>query len=119
MHGPCSPVARTVLLTVFFGYKPRLYPGYHVENRVTPHSDAGSRKGDVKGMYFASAPAGISGFRIKCGMTKTGIPGSRIGVRDDQMTVSGAMTKTRSPVRPMGESGKKNGGEGRTREKDV
>ena len=54
-----------------------------------------------------------------CGMTKAGIPGSRIGVRDDQMTVSGAMTKTRSPVRPMGESGKKNGGEGRTWEKDV
>ena len=48
-------------------------------------------------MYFASAPAGISGFRIKCGMTKTGIPGSRIGVRNDQMTVSGAMTKARSP----------------------
>ena len=84
-----------------------------------PARDAGSRKGDEKGMYFASAPAGISGFRIKCGMTKTGIPGSRIGVRDDQMTVSGAMTKTRSPVRPMGESGGKNGGEGRTWEKDV
>ena len=70
-------------------------------------------------MYFASAPAGISGFRIKCGMTKTGIPGSRIGVRDDQMTASGyGMTKARSPP-PMGESGKKNGGEGRTWEKDV
>ena len=55
----------------------------------------------------------------KVRQTKTGIPGSRIGVRDDQMTVSGAMTKTRSPVRPMGESGKKNGGEGRTWEKDV
>ena len=83
-----------------------------------PARDAGSRKGDVKGMYFASAPAGISGFRIKCGMTKTGIPGSRIGVRDDQITASGySMTKARSPVRPMGESGKKNSGEGRTREK--
>ena len=89
MHGPCSPVARTVLPAVFFGYKQRVYPGYHVENRVSPHSDAGSRKGDVKGMYFASAPAGISGFRIKCGMTKTGIPRFRIGVRDDQMSASG------------------------------
>ena len=39
-----SLLARTVLLTVFFGYKPRLYPGCRVENRVTPHSDAGSRK---------------------------------------------------------------------------
>ena len=39
-----SLLARTVLLTVFFGYKPRLYPGFRVENRVTPHSDAGSRK---------------------------------------------------------------------------
>ena len=51
-------------------------------------------------------------------MTKAGIPGSRIGVRDDQITASGySMTKARSPVRPMGESGKKNSGEGRTREK--
>ena len=62
----------------------------------------------------------------KCGIslpkvrqTKTGIPGSRIGVRDDQMTVSGAMTEARCPVRPMGESGKKNGGEGRMKGKDV
>ena len=52
-------------------------------------------------------------------MTFADIPESRIGVRDDQMTVSGAMTKTRSPLRPMGESVKKNGGEGRTWEKDV
>ena len=44
MHGPCSPVARTVLPAVFFGYKQRVYSGYHVENRVSPHSDAGSRK---------------------------------------------------------------------------
>ena len=42
--GRASLLARTVLLTVFFGYKQRVYPGYHVENRVTPHSDAGSRK---------------------------------------------------------------------------
>ena len=45
MHGPCSPVARTVLLTVFFGYKPRLYPGFRVENRVTPHVMRGPEKG--------------------------------------------------------------------------
>ena len=44
IHGPCSPVARTVLPAVFFEYKQRVYPGYHVENRVSPHSDAGSRK---------------------------------------------------------------------------
>ena len=42
--GRASLLARTVLLTVFFGYKPRLYLGFRVENRVTPHSDAGSRK---------------------------------------------------------------------------
>ena len=54
-----------------------------------------------------------------CGMTKAGIPGSRIGVRDDWVAASGAMTEARCPVRPMGESGKKNDGEGRTREKDV
>ena len=54
-----------------------------------------------------------------CGMTKAGIPGSRIGVRNDQMTASLCdMSRARSPVRPMGESGKKNGGEGRMREKD-
>ena len=41
---PCSPVAQTVLPAVSFGYKQRVYPGYHVENRVSPHSDAGSRK---------------------------------------------------------------------------
>ena len=39
-----SLLARTVLPAVFFGYKQRVYPGYHVENRVSPHSDAGSRK---------------------------------------------------------------------------
>ena len=55
----------------------------------------------------------------KVRQTKAGIPWIPHQVRDDQMTVSGAMTKTRSPVRPMGESGKKNGGEGRTWEKDV
>ena len=107
-------MAQTVLPAVFFRYKQRVYPGYRVENRVTPHSDAGSRKENL-----TSKLAGISGSRIKCGMTFADIPESRIGVRDDQMTVSGAMTKTRSPVRPMGESGKKNGGEGRTWEKDV
>ena len=37
-------LVRMILLTFFFGYKPRLYPGFRVENRVTPHSDAGSRK---------------------------------------------------------------------------
>ena len=55
-----------------------------------------------------------------CGMTKAGSPGSRIGVRNDQMTASLCdMSRARSPVRPMGESGKKNDGVGRTREKDV
>ena len=54
-----------------------------------------------------------------CGMTKAGIPWIPHQVQNDQMTVSGgAMTKARSPVRPMGESGKKNDRVGRTREKD-
>ena len=39
--GRASLLARMILLTVFFGYKQRVYPGYRVENRVTPHSDAG------------------------------------------------------------------------------
>ena len=34
-------------------------------HRVTPHHDAGSRKVPLVGIAFA----GISGFRIKCGMT--------------------------------------------------
>ena len=62
---PCSPVARTVLLTVFFGYKPRLYPGFRVENRVTPYQVR-----DDKRRVF---------------------PGSRIKVRDDWVTASGAI----------------------------
>ena len=36
-----------------------------VSHRVTPHHDAGSRKVPLVGIAFA----GISGFRIKCGMT--------------------------------------------------
>ena len=39
--------------------------------RVTPHDDAGSSKKPQRRMYFASTPASIPGFRIKCGMTKT------------------------------------------------
>ena len=42
--GRASLLARTVLPAVFFGYKQRVYPGCRVENRVSPHSDAGSRK---------------------------------------------------------------------------
>jgi len=34
-------LVRMILPAVFFGYKPRVYPGFRVENRVTPHSDAG------------------------------------------------------------------------------
>ena len=37
-------LVRMILPAVFFGYKPRVYPGFRVENRVSPHSDAGSRK---------------------------------------------------------------------------
>ena len=55
--GRASLLARTVLLTVFFGYKPRLYPGFRVENRVTPYQVR-----DDKRRVFP-------GSRIKCGMT--------------------------------------------------
>ena len=40
-----SLLARTVLPAVFFGYKQRVYPGYRVENRVTPHVMRGPEKG--------------------------------------------------------------------------
>ena len=59
-------LVRMILLTFFFGYKPRLYPGFRVENRVTPHQVR-----DDKRRVFP-------GSRIKCGMT-----GCRVGVRDD------------------------------------
>ena len=52
-----SLLARTVLLTVFFGYKQRVYPGCRVENRVTPYQVR-----DDKRRVFP-------GSRIKCGMT--------------------------------------------------
>ena len=50
MHGPCVPTGPDGTVTVFFGYKPRLYPGFRVENRVTPHVMRGperGRKGNV------------------------------------------------------------------------
>ena len=68
--------------------------GYHSArdaHRVTPHSDAGSRKVNLTGNLV-------------------GIPGCRIQVRYD---------RSAKPLRPMGESGKKNDGEGRMRGKDV
>ncbi|WP_286009490.1 hypothetical protein [Barnesiella viscericola] len=48
------------------GMTERVFPGYRVEHRVTPHSDAGSSKVPLVGIAFA----GIPGFRIKCGMTE-------------------------------------------------
>ena len=50
-------LVRMILPAVFFGYKPRVYPGYRVENRVTPYQVR-----DDKRRVFP-------GSRIKCGMT--------------------------------------------------
>ena len=99
-------MAQTVLLAVFFGYKPRVYPGFRVENRVTPYQVR-----DDKRRVFP-------GSRIKCGMTgwphrgrlgklkkeiikrrgmslpkvrddkRRVFPGSRVGARDDWATAS-------------------------------
>ena len=74
-----SLLARTVLPAVFFRYKQRVYPGYRVENRVTPHSDAGSRKENL-----TSKLAGISG--------------SRVGARDDWVTASEAIEQTKKVI---------------------
>ena len=103
-----SLLARTVLLTVFFGYKQRVYPGCRVENRVTPYQVR-----DDKRRVFP-------GSRIKCGMTgwphrgrlgklkkeiikrrgmslpkvrqtKAGIPWIPHQVRDDWVAASGAI----------------------------
>ena len=63
-------LVRMILLTFFFGYKPRLYPGFRVENRVTPHSDAGSRKENLTSKL-------------------AGIPWIPHQARNDQMTASG------------------------------
>ena len=79
-------LVRMILLTVFFGYKQRVYPGYRVENRVTPHV----MRGPGKRILRVNLPV-FSGSRVKCGMTKTGIPGSRIGVRDDWVTTPEAI----------------------------
>ena len=87
---------------------------------VTPHAMRGPERGRKGSVFCKCFCRYFLDSTSMCGMTKAGIPGSRIGVRDDQITASGyGMTKARSPVRPMGESGKKNGGEGRTWEKDV
>ena len=115
MHGPCSPVARTVLPAVFFGYKQRVYPGCRVENRVTPYQVR-----DDKRRVFP-------GSRIKCGMTgwphrgrlgklkkeiikrrgmslpkvrqtKAGIPWIPHQVRDDWVTASGAIEQTKKVI---------------------
>ena len=94
--------------------------GYHVENRVTPHAMRGPERGRKGSVFCKCFCRYFLDSTSMCGMTKAGIPGSRIGVRNDQMTASLCdMSRARSPIRPMGESGKKNDGVGRTREKDV
>ena len=86
---------------------------------VTPHVMRGPGKGRKKNAFCKCFCRYSLDTASMCGMTKAGIPGSRIGVRNDQMTASLCdMSRARSPVRPMGESGKKNDGEGRMREKD-
>ena len=87
---------------------------------ATPHAMRGPERGRKGSVFCKCFCRYFLDSTSMCGMTKAGIPGSRIGVRNDQMTASLCdMSRARSPVRPMGESGKKNGGEGRTREKDV
>ena len=80
---PCSPVAQTVLLAVFFGYKQRVYPGFRVKNRVTPHSMRGPERGRKGSVFCKCFCRYFLDSTSMCGMTKAGIPGSRIGVRDD------------------------------------
>ena len=44
----------------------RVFPGYRVEYRVTPHHDAGSSKVPLVGIAFADIPCpSISGYRVK------------------------------------------------------
>ena len=87
---------------------------------VTPHAMRGPERGRKGSVFCKCFCRYFLDSTSMCGMTKAGIPGSRIEVRDDQITASGyGMTKARCPVRPMGESGRKNGGEGRMKGKDV
>ena len=96
-----------------------VFSGYRIENRVTPHVMRGPERGRKGSVFCKCFCRYFLDSTSMCGMTKAGIPGSRIGVRNDQMTASLCdMSRARSPVRPMGESGKKNDGEGRMREKD-
>ena len=53
-------------------------PGSRVENRVTPHSDAGSRKENLTSKL-------------------AGILGSRVGARDDRVGASGARDDSAGP----------------------
>ena len=62
MRGPLAGIPG---FRIKCGMTERVFPGYRVEYRVTPHPDAGSRKAPLVGIAFASIP----GFRIKCGMT--------------------------------------------------
>ena len=81
---PCSPVAQTVLLAVVVGYKPRVYPGFRVENRVTPYQVR-----DDKRRVF---------------------PGSRVGARDDRVGASGVRDDSACPPGNWGGHKKRAGG---------
>ena len=86
MRGPLAGIPG---FRIKCGMTERVFPGYRVEYRVTPHHDAGPRKVPLVGIAFAGIPwiphqvrndrEGISGYRvvarydvehrIKCGMT--------------------------------------------------
>ena len=64
---------------------------------VTPHAMRGPERGRKGSVFCKCFCRYFLDSTSMCGMTKAGIPGSRIGVRDDQITASGyGMTKARS-----------------------
>ena len=58
MRGPLAGIPG---FRIKCGMTERVFPGYRVEYRVTPHHDAGSSKVPLVGIAFAD----ISGYRVK------------------------------------------------------
>ena len=63
MRGPLAGIPG---FRIKCGMTERVFPGYRVEYRVTPHPDAGSSKVPLVGIAFVGIPhPSISGYRVK------------------------------------------------------
>ena len=71
--------------------------GYILDTTSRTVSARTAMRGPGKRISRVNLPV-FSGFRIKCGMTFADIPESRIGVRDDWETASGAIEQTKKVI---------------------